>query len=464
MKKNYRWNIFFRKYIDKKLNLLAWDDKTRDILADILLRSAYQYKLNKADIDNDIKCLDYNLNKIDITDSTFCEDNDVIACYYPDNKEIKMQLSAVKDNIEQAYQILVREVYHVLLKDCNGVDRFRKENPYTKQRNNIFPEIFVEKMSYRTVFPTKTDLTKYNKNASWYTDFVFIIDMIEATYGVNEQNILKHARNGRFDLELFLSKSIGENIEDTIEFLDSIEVGASLLNNTIHKYLKRDYSDEEKLDFIDNIQSALESMFNICENKLIYRLEITDIRTVKDVVDLSNEISFCQNRLQNILNDRASHFDRYMESNSYILDECLKKGQLNINIIMEILNEFDLIVNEPLLSDDCKLNTIEALKNPYLAHDSIFKRYNNKEKKVKVSKKYIKNKEEKKSDYCEWNNSYIKKKILDWIKLFETADNSVNNSLYTLNDEEKAEYQKNYSRILREQNFQKNKDDINKNR
>ena len=129
MKKNYRWNIFFRKYIDKKLNLLAWDDKTRDILADILLRSAYQYKLNKADIDNDIKCLDYNLNKIDITDSTFCEDNDVIACYYPDNKEIKMQLSAFKDNIEQAYQILVREVYHVLLKECNGVDRFRKENP-----------------------------------------------------------------------------------------------------------------------------------------------------------------------------------------------------------------------------------------------------------------------------------------------------------------------------------------------
>lgn len=314
MKRNCKINFITRKNIDKQIENMDIDSIYKEIIVEALLRRAKQYGFSNRRINQDILNLKTNLKKITIVNGDIKDHELSLAVYDSIKKEILISTKCFEENPEVVFGIISHELYHVLYKNKKGIDSFYRKNKLFMGYSEVYEELFVEKASYRTINKTDRSYRGINKNAFGYSDIVFVLDMIEATYGVNEQELLSNAIEGRRALTKFLAYKGNESYSDTEKFLEELEVGVALLFSALYPKNRNmaDVRDDEC-----NVENSLETLYNCCAEKLLCRLELYRSKSYREAVEMKNEISCCAIRLKNTLLEGIVYFEKHNRYNLY---------------------------------------------------------------------------------------------------------------------------------------------------
>ena len=353
--KNPKLEAYFQKYI----STMSIDKKFQPYIVDILLRRAYQYNLSPEEIRNDVKALNSSLKKFKVVSPKILGSSSINAAYYPFFKTIKINKNMLKgfNSPEILYETFAHELFHALSRDPKtGKDKLSgNANRYSGKYNSSLLETIVEKSSYKIVFGTKQNNAYYNNNSYGYNDMTFILDAIEAVYGVNEQALLKNSIQSRNQTATFLSNSIKENKDDTLDFLDQIEMAFSRLHTTLYTKEGEKLSPEK---MANELQISLCDMKRVCEQKLSDRIENLSFNQIDEI----DNIAFDYNKLNAIFTERCNYFDTYMSygkdfqtnitqhmNSNKFLNNDTKKALIKIKDIRQINEKKDSI--DPKLAE-----------------------------------------------------------------------------------------------------------------
>ena len=378
MSNGYYKNEQLKEYFENYVSDLNVDERYHPILVDILLRRADLYDLSPEEIQQDVVSLVYNLEKIEI--ATMPENHkNVAGVFFSEEKRIAISKEyATEINSEKLYQILTHEVYHVLLYDENGEDRLEKYNIYTQKYNSTLLEAIVEKASYRAVFGNnKQDNIYFNNSANGYRDITFIVDAIEATYGVSEQDFLKNALKGREELAIFLANQVGEEPDKAYNFLDALEANYTLLHNTMYPDAGEEITSRKQI--ISNIQNAMVGIYELCEYKFYERIISKDLQSYEDAVNFNNELKYNHNKFTATMQDRLEYFN--VEFSPSIRRTVYNSVDSRRIDTLSIINDFDSVIasaynfrDESEFLNVCKYaqcGQLESLDEQYLNEHGI---------------------------------------------------------------------------------------------
>lgn len=294
MIKDYE-NNSLRKYFEKWVGKLKVSKEFKPIIVDILLRRSKEFELSGEDIKQDMTSLLYNLKAIKVVNFPEKYSN-IAGMYIPDRETILISKKCVLErDKEELYEILTHELFHAVTFDEHGEDRLESLNRYTKEYNVSLLEAIVEKAAHRCVYPANSSHKPYlNQNKVGYTDITFITDAIGAVYGVTEKEFLKNGIMGRDRLAKFLSEKAGESEDETLEFLDEIEVNYAMLHNTLYLNDGRRLARKEKEH---NVMIAMTGILRSCEKKMCERIENIPVNGLRQSKNFMKEMEFNHNKL-----------------------------------------------------------------------------------------------------------------------------------------------------------------------
>lgn len=367
-------NKKLREFFETGVKKLEVDEEYKPIIVDILLRRATEFELSNEEIKQDVESLIYNLRSIKVR--KFSEKyKNTAGLYDPIKKRITISRDCVlNQDKEVLYEILTHEIFHALTFDKYGNDRLESINRYTNNPNNSLLEAIVEKAANRCVYPKKKAYRPYfNPNIVAYKDITFITDALEAVYGVTEKEFLKNGIMGRNRLAEFLSQKIGESQNETLAFLDEVEVNYSLLHNTLYPHDNRTIA---KKDEANNIMMALTGIYRSCEKKMCTRLENMPIKGIRQMRNFMHDIEFDHNRLKYVMDyeikllQHSQKYEIYKDIEERITsykDETIRR-----------INDTNSILDSDLrsMSPEQRKEFLEMAKSGRLLKDGIQKLYN----------------------------------------------------------------------------------------
>ncbi|MBR2704286.1 MAG: hypothetical protein IKE91_02340 [Clostridia bacterium] len=401
--------------IDKYVKKLPIDERFKPIISDIVLRRAAQFNRTYGELRTDLEALTNNLERIRIVArSKMAMHNYALAIYSGEDKEILISEDTLNETPERIYQIIAHELFHVMLKNNHGIDRLDKQNHILGTRSNLFQELIAEKGSYRLTYPVENDYRGFNSNVSGYDDISFILDFIEATYGVNEQDVIKHSLNGRRELAKFLASSIGEEIYEAEEFLDEIEVGGTLLFSTLYDNSEsRSPKNKSKEEIDEDIIAGIDSMFSICQSKIEDRLRDTEAYTIEELKALKEEIACCEYRLINVLRNRLRYFNSELNIDvENLWKKCL--GDYAEDVITRLGDMEQLIEDNGIAKTVSRVDCVSAVRGYTFDDDEFSRRFltaRSSDRSFTILKSTIDSKKEP-AIYTEgWRNKHIIKKV-----------------------------------------------------
>ncbi len=404
-----------KRRIDKIVKRLPIDENFKPIIADIVLRRAAQFSRSHSELRADLDALVNNLERIRIVDrEKMAIYNYALAVYCGADNEIQISADTLKESPERIYQIIAHELFHVMMKNNLGIDKFDKYNYILETRSNLYQELIAEKCSYRLTYPVNLDYSGFNSNVFGYEDISFVLDFIEATYGVNEQDILKHSLNGRYELARFLAKAGGEEIYEAEDFLDEIEVGGTLLLSTLYEdgdaRTKRTKSKEE----IDgNIISSVEALFTVCQNKIEERLEYTDAYSIEEIKKIKEEIAFSEQRLISVLKNRLIYFKSDLNVDvDEVWEKCI--GNYAEDVICRLCDMEQLLADPGVNKSFVMIEGINSVREFTYDDDEFSKKFLTSrlnKRSFKVSRELLEKKKELDMYTEGWKNKRIIKQI-----------------------------------------------------
>ena len=292
MKNYYNKNI--HDLIEKNIKKLEIDEDFKPYVIDILMRRAYQFGFTTEEIQTDLATLNNSLKSIQVGFINF----NTAGQYSSLEKRIKISLDA---SIKQSYSTLAHELFHACTRDENGNDRLGGYNYYSKQYNYCLLEAFIERTAHRLVYNTKPKNPYSNLNATGYGNIVFIIDMLCATYGVKENDLLKNGIQSREKLIDFLSEKSGNNNYHTKEVLDMIEMNYTVIHNAFYEKKKQKRFDRGK-----NVSEALGNISKLCFDEMNLRFAHINFEDLSP--EVFENIKFDYNKLNTIIDRECSNF------------------------------------------------------------------------------------------------------------------------------------------------------------
>lgn len=345
-------NKKLKKYFEKYIKRLSVEDKYKPMLVDILMRRADTFDLSGAEIRQDVVSILNNLDSIVVTQMPQGFET-AWGVYTPWDKEVTISESLMdtEQDTTKIYQTITHEIYHALARDENGNDRMARYNSITGEYNSALLEAIVEKASYRAVFGNDRQVNGYyNKSARGYGDITFIVDVLEATYGVSEKEFLKNGIMGREKLAEFLAERSGETPESAYTFLDSIEANYALVHHSLYPAKGQQISPYQ---IALNLENGLTGIYNLCESKMAERIENSkyEATSYEDVDNLNDELRYDHNKLTAVMGERLDYFSK-------VFDHSLKKNVCNrvafnrYNNVLKVNNINDLVEAAPNFSDE----------------------------------------------------------------------------------------------------------------
>lgn len=231
--------------VDEKVieavNSLSIADEFKPLVAEVVVRRAYEYKLSMSEIDRDLKNLKANLKSIEIGEMSDGYKT-ASGLYTPSEKKITLRADYFKDLMNQpggkikAFQTLAHEVFHAMSHDEYGRDTLLHVNGYTSKNgevayNSAILEGIIEKASHRVAYSTVDEkAAPYNTKAFGYGGMTYVIDALAASCGVTDKAFMRVAFNGYDEVIKLLSHSSHRTPYETAKFLDGIDANAAVLH------------------------------------------------------------------------------------------------------------------------------------------------------------------------------------------------------------------------------------------
>ena len=248
--------------IEYRVSRMSFQDEYKPFVIDILKRRALQFDFTLEQVNTDLDRLSKSLKKISAKHINFF----FAGIYYSDEKRINLNPIANDLSTNRSlYTTVTHELYHALAVE-DGNDTMAGINIYTGQYNSSLLEAFVEKASYRTVLPLKVKNPYYNMNSDGYRLMNAVPEMIAASFGVSENELLGKAIQGRDKLVDFLASKIHQRRVFVEYFLDRFEANLAVIHRNLYGSLKE--KDKGSLKG-KNIAQALGRMKEACADMML---------------------------------------------------------------------------------------------------------------------------------------------------------------------------------------------------
>lgn len=364
MYKNYKGNKELTKYFEENVAKMSVAEPFKPILVDILQRRSFEYGLTAQNITQDMNSLLRNLKAIEIRDiSGDCKW--AAGVYNRGTNTISLSRKVVEAAIrnqdyEYLYSLITHEVYHALNKDEYGWDRLESHNKITGHRNSTLHEAIVEKSSDRCVndrIPGKTSSPYYHQNKGGYMD-TFVTDMMASSYGVFEKQFLKHAIMGRENLASYLSGIGREDKDDTITYLDGIELNFARL----HKVFYPDRNEPESKTKVQDVIDSVASIYRLSEWRMQIRMANFKIDSIETAQFFEQYFKYNHNKMYYVADNACNIFGNMLKEDikDKVLEESKEVRQdttFKINVISQVLANRD-----KMPSDTEAIRVINAVK------------------------------------------------------------------------------------------------------
>jgi len=310
--KDYR-NEENLKLIRMKLKQKRYDPEWQDLLEDVFLRRVYELDQPIRDLKSDLDNFVSTIDTIRFAPrEIFRKENTMGHCDY-NNREICLNrgyfismsmrgISAEKIS-ETMYDTFAHEVGHAAGKNFFRHGLYKNSNG--EYEGVALDEVFVETTANRcSQNRTVEDIKRYRAETDGYGDITFVSNILAATYGKTEKEILKVGTRGRKELINLLMKDSTDKDRATKSF-DLIEDNLNLLYNAVYK--------EDGVKDENAVKSALSGIYENSIWELSKQLE--DTKDINDIKLFIADMVYRRSKIEKIMED--------------IIDENVKYGRIS---------------------------------------------------------------------------------------------------------------------------------------
>lgn len=356
--KNYEDTVK-RKKIEAVVSCLTIPNKFKPYVTDVLLRRAYQFEFTDEQLQTDLDTISYSLKDITIKKMNWLGEYNQI------DKTIGINFKTMFFRTEKIFHIFAHEVFHSLTFNRDFTDRLAgintEKNKYSGENNSILREMIVERGSNKCVFCTIQEDEYSALKTDGYPHLTYTIDMITSTFGITEQDFLKHGVQSRKELADFLALKANVAPEKVVDFLDAFEMNLAIIyriagNAKIGQY---DYDKEQEDLFL-----AFENMGKVCMDMLAER-----IKNIPES-DLTEErvegLKYNYNRILFFVYKNEKENGKYDDGSNKLIDE-------SFSITRKLIEERDKTYNRTARIDkkisnrpvfEISTKTVDRTKEP----------------------------------------------------------------------------------------------------
>lgn len=347
MKKNY-----YNEELEKMLNRYIKEEKYggfKPLLNEIFQRRAYEFQFNEKQMKKQIKNFVRRTEKIGFGKNIKKINRNTNACLrrFKGKGYIWLNCEANKYKANDIdwlilYEELTHEVYHAIAYGgkCIGLYNIKTEN------GTIEDEIINETAAIRTSFlRTSKDNENFRKETNGYSEMTFVANLLAASFGIEERELLKGGIQNRKEFEKACQKYLSkEDYENDVSFhYDILKGNLDFLYNVL-------YGEEENEMDLQVLKESLTEIYS-----QIY--EIASVNVTKSTREITQEYA----------EELAYHFQKICTIMTKSLKDIGKRFLLRESTVNEI---FEKAVENSLgylykVSDVIALTNRESqIKNP----------------------------------------------------------------------------------------------------
>ena len=274
-------NPYLRNFIRNKIGLPRYGNALFDyVVEEAFVRMQYVLDLTPQEFLEDLENLNSSLNKI-----SYAKLPDKWAgVLRPSTKEIQLnndyfiklqETTSPYDYISILSQVLIHELLHAMQTNKFGQNRAEIYNKSVNNRGHAIYEICTDGISIKCSINRRYSDMKNNRilDNGGYSNELFAIPLLAATFGVSEKTILKYGVRERYKLIEACNKNIG-NTEKTGDYLFRIENKLELIHSIFYPDDEQEYyknlSEEQKQK---ESHQAFKELISICGEVLAERIQ-----------------------------------------------------------------------------------------------------------------------------------------------------------------------------------------------
>ena len=324
--------VYDNEKLEKMLNRYIKEEKYggfKPLLNEIFQRRAYEFQFDEKQMKKQIKNFVKRTKKI-----VFCKNHPRLShnnwmCYDTDMKSEKgiIYLNCDSDMLKQLpnldwqmiYSLLTHEVYHAIAYDGKMGGLYDIINAVGMSKNEIINETAATRTSYTR---TPKDDENYRQETNGYCAITFVANLLAASLGIEERELLKGGIQNRKELEKACQKYISKKDykNDFLFNFDILESNLDFLYNALYE------EEENELDS-QVIGASLEEIYS-----QIYSIASVNVsKSTREITpEYAEELAYNFQKIRTIMTKSLEKFTRYgyitKSDANEILDEVLESS------------------------------------------------------------------------------------------------------------------------------------------
>jgi hypothetical protein len=349
-----------KKYYNTNLDLVLRKYITREkygdfaiILQDIFQRRAYEFDFSEEHIADEVANF---VNRVETVE--FASKDDMIferamGVYIPGEKSIRLSqdyyLQDIKSKTElefgtKLFETLTHEVYHGIADrgEYNGLVYSRVGETFS--RGTALNEVFTETAANRACFPRGSkEAEQYRSDTDGYPDITFVSNLLAASVGLTEKEILRTGIQNRGKLmEAISSKFPKEkSFDEAYKMIEKIEGSLDIIYNV--RYSNKEKTETEKDLEAQLMGSSLVTLYETAFKLASYQIENDDKPINQETLA---DATYRYSKLEKIMQDSLTTFKNYNAIPFDYEQRILNSVEKSQNSLANRVAGFDAIVKQ----------------------------------------------------------------------------------------------------------------------
>lgn len=339
-------NPRLRKYIREVLEINRYTEPFATLIEEVFVREQYVLELNPAEFYEDLLNFKNSVQNIKFERCS----PEYAGFFSPSKREIVLNYDYLQKSINNnPMDIYCKEFFETFAHEClHGMqqdyrlkqNRAEGYNRNIQNRSHAIYEICTQGIAAKMTHNRHRAELQHNLilSGDGYSDEIFAVPLIAATFGISERDVLKYGVRSREELINALDKNIG-NQEKTTELVNKIEFQLEYLHSIR-------YPDKNQLDFInlseqEKKRQSTEVMFNlikICQESLATRIAHTPLDFDKNI---AIQYKYDQKKIMDTLKQEIEKYSYNFEKdyNEFLIATEFSSNGTYITEAMNVFNQ-----------------------------------------------------------------------------------------------------------------------------
>lgn len=323
------------------------------ILEDIFQRRAYEFDFSESHMEEEVSNFVKNVDTVEFSPTEDMCFKRAMGVYIPGQKAIRLNqdyyLREVKTKPElefgtKLFETLTHEAYHAISDKNNVMGLVYSIRGESFWRGTALNEVFTETAANRACFPRGSkEAEQYRSDTDGYPDITFVTNLLAASVGLTEKEILRAGVQNRGKLMEAISSKFpdGKPSDEAYKMIQKFEGSLDIIYNIR-------YSDNQKTDKEKDIESqlmgsSLVSVYETAFKLASYQIEHDDKPITQETLA---DATYRYSKLEKIMQDSLSTFRQYNAISFDLKDSILNTVEPSKTKLANKIAGFDALIKQ----------------------------------------------------------------------------------------------------------------------